>query len=76
MLYSLSHFECDSHTVYMLTQHHVLLSLVTSTVRSLFTHAHSNPLTLAAGYIDVRQTILVVSTTARHFLDRPSYVCV
>ena len=45
--YSLSHFECDSHTVDTLTQWH-LPSPLTSTVKSLlFTHAHSSPLSLA-----------------------------
>ena len=47
LLYSLSHFECDGHTVYLLTQQHLIPSL-TSTVMSLFTHMHSSPLSLAA----------------------------
>ena len=48
LLYSLSHFECDGHTVHMLTQWY-LLSPLTSTVKSsLFTHVHSSPLSLAA----------------------------
>ena len=47
-LYSLSHFECNGHTVHMLTQQ-CLLSPLTSTVKSsLFTHTHSSPLSLAA----------------------------
>ena len=47
MLYSLSHFECDGHTEYMLTQR--LPSPLTSTVKSsLFTHVHSHPLSLTA----------------------------
>ena len=46
-LYSLSHFECTGHTVHMLTKWR-LLPLLTSTVKSsLFTHAHSSPLSLA-----------------------------
>ena len=47
LLHLLSHFECDSHTVHMLTQRHLPppLSIVKS---SLFTHAHSSPLSLAA----------------------------
>ena len=49
LLYSLSHFECDSHTVYMLTQW-CLPPPLTSTVKSsLFTHMHSSPLSVAAG---------------------------
>ena len=77
LLYSLSHFECHSHTVHMLTQWH-LLPPVTSTVKSsLFTHVHSSPLSSAAGYIDVVKTVLVVLTMAGLFLDRSrtSLVC-
>ena len=48
LLHLLSHFECDGHTVHMLTQR-CLLPPLTSTVKSsLFTHAHSTPLSLAA----------------------------
>ena len=48
LLSSLSHFECDDHTVHMLTQW-CLPPPLTSTVKSsLFTHAHSSPLALAA----------------------------
>ena len=48
LLYLLGHFECDGHTVHMLTQL-CLLPPLTSTVKSsLFTHAHSRPLSLAA----------------------------
>ena len=48
LLYSLSHFECDGHTVHMLTQW-CLPPLLTSTVKlSLFMHVHSSPLSLAA----------------------------
>ena len=48
LLYSLSHFECDCHTVHMLSQQ-CLPPPLTSTVKSyLFTHAHSSPLSLAA----------------------------
>ena len=50
LLYSLSHCECDGHTAHMLTQWCLPPPLVpTSTVKlSLFTHAHSSPLSLAA----------------------------
>ena len=48
LLYSLSHFEYDGHTVHMLTQW-CLPPPLTSTVKSsLFTHVHSTPLSLAA----------------------------
>ena len=44
----LNHSECDDHTVHMLTQQ-CLLPPLTSTVKSsLFTHACSSPLFLAA----------------------------
>ena len=47
LLYSLSHFECNDHTVHMLTQW-CLPPPLTSTVKwSLFTHVHSSPLSLA-----------------------------
>ena len=48
LLYSLSHFECDGHTVHMLTQQQVPLPLTSTVKSSLFTHAHSTPLSLAA----------------------------
>ena len=49
LLYSLSYFECDGHTVHMLAQLHLLPTPLTSTAKSsLFTHAHSSPLSLAA----------------------------
>ena len=48
LLYLLSHFECYGHIVHMLTQWR-LLPLLTCTVKlSLFVHAHSSPLSLAA----------------------------
>ena len=48
LLYLLSHFECDHHTVHMLT-HRCLPPPLTSTVKSsLLTHACSSPLSLAA----------------------------
>ena len=47
LLYLLSHFECHSHTVHMLTQW-CLPPTLTSTLKSLFTHVNSSPLSLAA----------------------------
>ena len=67
MLYLLGHFECDGHTVHMLTARHLPPPL-TSTVMSLFMHAHSSPLSLAV--ISVTQTALVTLTMAGRFLDR------
>ena len=48
LLYLLSQFECDSYTVHMLTQWCLLLPLTSTVKSSLFTHAHSSPLSLAA----------------------------
>ena len=48
MLYSLSHFEWDGHTVHMLAQQHLPAPLTSTVKLSLFTHAHSSPLSLAA----------------------------
>ena len=48
LFYSVSHLECDDHTIHMLTQL-CLPPPLTSTMKSpLFTHAHSSPLSLAA----------------------------
>ena len=46
LLYSLSHFACDDHTVHMLIQ--CLPSPTIKVKPSLLTHAHSSPLSLAA----------------------------
>ena len=47
LFYLFRHFECDNHTVHMLTQW-CLLPPLTSTVKSwLFMHVHSSPLSLA-----------------------------
>ena len=74
--YSLSHFECDGHTVHMLTQ--CLPPPLTSTVRlSLFMHVHSSPLSpCLPGYTDVAQTILITLMMAGLFMDRPDKPCI
>ena len=48
LLYSLSHFECDSHIVHMLTQQHLPPPLTSTVKSSLFIDVHSSPLCLAA----------------------------
>ena len=69
LLDSLNHFVCDSHTVHTLTQR-CLLPPLTSTVKSsLLTQAHSSPLSLAVGYMDVAQTVLVILAMAGLFPD-------
>ena len=47
LLCSLHHFECNSHTVHMITQWHLLPPLTSTVNLSLFTQAHSSPLSLA-----------------------------
>ena len=48
LLYSLSHFECNGHTVRMLSQCHLPPPLTSTVKSSLFTLVHSRPLPLAA----------------------------
>ena len=48
LLFSLSHFECNGHTVYVLTQQHLPPPLTSTVKSSLSMHVHSNPLSLAA----------------------------
>ena len=57
LLYSLSHFECDGHTVHLLAQQCLLPPLTTTVKSSLFTctPAHSP---WRPGYIDVVRTVL------------------
>ena len=70
LLYSLSHFECDSHTVHMLTQW-CLLPPLTSTVRLSDCSHMPIPVLWLQGYIDVVQTILIILTMVGVFLDIP-----
>ena len=46
LLHSLSHVECDGHTVRKLTQWHPPPPLTRTVKSSSFTHAHSSPLSL------------------------------
>ena len=48
LLYLLSHFECDSRIVHMLTQWRLPPPLASTVRSSLFMHVHSSPLSLAA----------------------------
>ena len=73
LLYSLSHFECDGHTVHMLTQQHLLPPLTSTVKLSLFTHVHSRPLSWVPGYIDAMQTVLIILTVVGFFQDRSQY---
>ena len=77
LLYSLSCFECYGHGVHMLTQQ-CLPPPLTSTVKlSLFTHAHSGPLSLAAR-LHLCCTCCTIHShpiaMAGLFLDRPHVI--
>ena len=48
VLYLLKHFECNSHTVHMLTQQRLQSTLTSRVKSSLFMHVRSSPLSLAA----------------------------
>ena len=74
LLYLLSHFECDGHTVHMLTQWHLPPPLTNTVKSSLFTHEHSNPLSLEAGYTDVIQTIAIILTLVGLLPDKPLFI--
>ena len=73
LLYSLWHFECNGHTVQMLTPQSLLPPLTGTVKLSLFTHEYSSPLSLAAKFIDAGQTILVILTIAGLFPG--SHIC-
>ena len=68
LLYLLSHFECNSHTVHMLTQQHLLPPLTSRYCSCMHIPIHSPWL---PGYINVVQTVLAMSTIAGLFMDRP-----
>ena len=70
LLYLLSHFECNSHTVHMLSQWHLLLPLTNAVKLSLFTHAHSRYSPWLSSYIDVEQTVLFILPMVEVFLER------
>ena len=48
LLCSLSHFDCNGHTVHMLTQLRLLPPLTSTVKSSLFMHVYSSPLSLAS----------------------------
>ena len=63
LLCPLSHFVWVGYTVHMLTQWHLPPPLTSTVKSSLFMHAHSSPLSMAA--------ILIILTTTGLFSDRP-----
>ena len=68
LLYSHNHFECDGHTVHMLNQWRLPPPLTSAVKLSLFMHAHSSPVSLAAR---LHQCHVHCSHYIRLFLDRP-----
>ena len=69
LFYWLSHFECDSHTEHMVSQRR-LLPLLTSTVKSLFMYALPVHSPWLPGYINVAQTVFIL-TVVWLFPGRP-----
>ena len=62
LLYYLSHFESDSHTVHMLNSTESTTPLTSTVKSSLFMHVHSRPIPWLPGYINVAQTVLIILT--------------
>ena len=72
LLNLLGHFECYGHTVPMLTPWSLLPPLTSTVKSSLFVHVHSSPLSLAAGYINVR-TIFILTMVGLFLADLVFY---
>ena len=70
LLYSLSHSECDGHTVHMLTLQNLLPPLTSTVMLSLFTHAHPVHSPWLPGFTGVAQTIFLILTVVGLFPDR------
>ena len=73
LLYSLSDFECDGHTVHMLSQQRLLPPLTSTVTSSLFAHAHSSPLSLDAGLQRCRAHCSRCINNGWAFSRQPSY---
>ena len=74
LLYLLSHFECDGHTVHMLTQWHLLPPLASRVKSSLFTHAHPSPFSLAASLPQCHTNHSCYSKKGWTFYRQTSYI--
>ena len=70
LLYSLSHFECNGHTVHTLTQWFPPPPLTSTVKLSLFNMHIPGHSPWLPGYIYVTQTFLLILTMAGLFLDR------
>ena len=69
LLYLLSHFECDGHTVHMLIQWCLLTPLSSAVKSPLFIHVHSSLLSLATRLHQCHKIILIILTMVGLFLD-------
>ena len=70
LLYLLTHFECNSHTVHMLAHGHLQPPLTGIVKLSLYTNIPvQSPWLLS--YMDVVETVLIILTMAGLFPDRP-----
>ena len=76
LLYILSHFECDGHTVHVLTQWHLPPPLTSAVKLSLFTLVHSSPLSLAARLHWCHTNHFLYTDNGRAFYGQTSCVCV
>ena len=76
LLYSFSHFECDGHTVHMLTQRHLRPPLTTIIKLSLFMEVHSSPLSLAAGLHQCCTSHSHYINNGWTFFRQTSYICI
>ena len=70
LLYSLSHFEGDDHTVHMLTQWSLPPPLTSTVKTSVFMHVHSSPPSLAAR-LHRCHNFLIMLTMAGLLPNRP-----
>ena len=74
LLYSLRHFECDGCTVHMLIQGHLPPPLTSTVKSSLFTHAQSSPLSLAARLHQCDANYFCYNNNGWTFSSQTSYI--
>ena len=65
-----SHFECNGHTAHMLTQQRLPPPLTRTAKSSLFTHAHSSPLSLASSLHECNSNHCYTNNSWIFFPDR------
>ncbi|KAF6086266.1 hypothetical protein HJG60_008461 [Phyllostomus discolor] len=74
LLYSPGHFKCDGHTVHMVSQWCPPPPLTNTVKSSLFTHAHSSPLSVAARLHQCRTNRSHYSNNGWAFPGQTSYL--